>query len=395
MANLPNERNIVITEEYKNIIKNALLKTIFRDEEYVSSDAGKADIEGHISGRMIDVQNTLLPWIGEAYDIKGKSVLEIGCGTGSATVPFALKADRIDAYDISSNSLEIAMKRAALLGVDNINFHLLDSCWAKSSSKVKDFFANVPKADVILLMAVLEHLTIDERINLLKGIWGVLEEGNIIIIYETPNRIGFFDWHSFLLPFFDSLPDQLALLYANRTPREFFTDHLKGDLEELYRFGRGVSYHEFELSLNFDEISVINDGFSSYLNRRISSSHPVFDETLIEIFDKYLPHIPKGFICSSLDLIIQKRTTHSVVSRNDQHKYISVPKREDLVKEIDFLKQQLNMAHTELEIVHSQIESINRSLIWKLTRKMQTYRIYGFIARIVRYLYHSKLSVCK
>jgi 2-polyprenyl-3-methyl-5-hydroxy-6-metoxy-1,4-benzoquinol methylase len=390
MANLPNERKLVVTEEYKNIIKNTLLSTIFCDEAYLSSDAGKADIEGHISGRMIYTHDTLLPWIGEAYDIKGKSVLEIGCGTGSATVPFALKVDRIDAYDISSTSLEIAMKRAALLGVENINFHLLDSCWAKSSSKVKDFFTTAPKADVILLIAVLEHLTIDERINLLQGVWGVLEEGNIVIIYETPNRIGFFDWHSFLLPFFHSLPDQLALLYANRTPREFFTDHLKGDLEELYRFGRGVSYHEFELSFNFNELSVINDGFSSYLKPRISSSHPLFDEALLEIFARYLPHIPKGFTCSSLDLIIKKCNNPSILLKNEQHKYIPALKKEDLVKEVDCLKRQLNTALTELEIAHGQIGSINRSLIWNLTRNMQSYRIYRIIASIVRYLYYLK-----
>ncbi|MBN2568713.1 MAG: class I SAM-dependent methyltransferase [Deltaproteobacteria bacterium] len=388
MANIPNERNIIITEEYKNIIKNTLLSTIFHDEAYVSSDVGKADIDDHISGRMIDVQNTVLPWLEEAYDIKGKSILEIGCGTGSATAPFALKADRVDAYDISSNALEVAMKRAALLGVDNIDFHLLDSCWAQSSSKVKDFFANAPKADVILLMAVLEHLTIDERINLLKGTWDILEEGNIIIIYETPNRLSFFDWHSFLLPFFDSLPDQLALLYAHKTPREFFTDHLKGDVEELYRFGRGVSYHEFELSLNFSELSVINDGFSSYLKQRVSSSHPMFDEVLLEIFDKYLPHIPKGFICPSLDLIIQKCNNPIVLQRNEQRKYVQELKRENSVREVVYLKQQLSTAQAELETVNSQIESINRSLLWKLTRKMQNYRIYRFIARIVRYLYY-------
>lgn len=206
MANLLNDRNLVITEDYKNIFKDTLLSTFFSgyDEEYLSSDDGKADIENHISGRMIDVQNTMLPWIMEAYNIKGKSVIEIGCGTGSATIPFALQVDRIDAYDICINALEAAKKRAFLLGVDNINFRLLDSCWAKSSTKINNFFQNVPKADVILLMALLEHLTIDERINLLRGVWNVLEEGNIVIIYETPNRIGFFDWHSFLLPFFNS-----------------------------------------------------------------------------------------------------------------------------------------------------------------------------------------------
>ena len=392
MANLPNDRNLVITEDYKNIFKDTLLSTFFSgyDEEYLSSDDGKADIENHISGRMIDVQNTMLPWIMEVYNIKGKSVIEIGCGTGSATIPFALQVDRIDAYDICNNALEAAMKRAFLLGVDNVNFHPLDSCWAKSLTKIKNFFENVPKADVILLMALLEHLTIDERINLLRGVWNVLEEGNIIIIYETPNRIGFFDWHSFLLPFFNSLPDQLALLYANKSPRKYFTDHLKEDVEELYRFGRGVSYHEFELAFNLNEISVINDGFSSYLNHRISLSHPVFDEALLEIFDKYLPHIPKGFICSSLDLIIKKCNNSSILLDKKQHGHIPVLTKGNLIKEVDCLKQQLNTAHTELEIACGQIESINQSLIWKLARKMQTYRIYRLIAGIVRYLYHLK-----
>lgn len=392
MVNVPNDRNLVITEYYKNIFKDTLLSTFFSgyDEEYLSSDDGKADIENHISGRMIDVQDTMLPWIMEVYNIKGKSVIEIGCGTGSATIPLALQVDKIDAYDICNNALEAARKRAFLLGVDNINFHLLDSCWAKSSTIINNFLQNVPKADVILLMALLEHLTIDERINLLRGVWNILEEGNIVIIYETPNRLGFFDWHSFLLPFFNSLPDQLALLYASKSPRKFFADQFKEeDVEELYRFGRGVSYHEFELAIDLNELSVINDGFSSFLNHRISMSHPVYDEALLEIFNKYLPHIPKGFICTSLDLIIKKKCSNSsILLENKQHRHISVLTKGSLIKEVDCLKEQLNKAHTELEIARGQIESINQSLIWKLTRKMQTYRIYQLIAGIVRYLYY-------
>jgi SAM-dependent methyltransferase len=303
------KRRLDVTEQYKSTFRKILLETYFAnwDPAHLNSEAGERGIEDHVCNRMLEVEDRVLPWVSEVYDITGKSVLEIGCGTGSATVPFALRAHTVHSYDIDERSLKAVKQRAALLGAKNIDLRLLDASWAQSEEGLKSFSENVPRVDIILLMALLEHLTISERINVLRALWEILKPGGILIVYETPNRIGYFDWHSFLLPFFHYLPDQLAQLYSVKTPRAFFRVDPSGDLNEnLYRLGRGVSYHEFELALNFEDLAVINDGYSKHLRHRQYLSHKSFDEAVLEIFEEHLPHIPRGFAKPSLDLIIRK-----------------------------------------------------------------------------------------
>jgi 2-polyprenyl-3-methyl-5-hydroxy-6-metoxy-1,4-benzoquinol methylase len=307
----PGGPGLHVSESYREAFRRILLDTYFSgwDPTYLASNAGLADIENHVYARMSEVETVVMPWIGEVHDVTEKSVLEIGCGTGSTTIPFAIKAKYVYATDISQTSLTAAKQRAELLEVSNIDFQLLDPEWAQDSQRLQDFESTVPKVDIIVMMALLEHLTISERINVLRTTWRLLKPHGIMVIYETPNRLSWFDWHSFLLPFFQYLPDQLAIEYADKTPRPHF--QLQGNkTESLYRLGRGVSYHEFELALGLNELSVINDGFSKHLQHRKNLGHDTFDWAIQEIFDQYLPYVPRGFVLPSLDLIIQKDAAH-------------------------------------------------------------------------------------
>jgi len=49
--------------------------------------------------------------INRLVDVKNKSVLEIGCGTGRITFPLAERAGEIVAFDIDENATEEALKR--------------------------------------------------------------------------------------------------------------------------------------------------------------------------------------------------------------------------------------------------------------------------------------------
>ncbi len=358
------KRRLHLTEEYKSEFKEILLSTCYANgaEDYLTSEAGQKDVQREIYGRMMEAESRMMPWIEEVYDVTGKSVLEIGCGTGSATIPFALRVHSIYAYDIHQASLEMAKHRAALLGVDNVNFCLLDSDWAQSEEKLKSFQESAPKVDILLMMALLEHLTIKERINVLETAWTLLKPGGIIIVYETPNRINCFDWHSFWLPFFDCLPDQLALLYSVKTPRPFFKVWEENPNEHLYRLGRGVSYHEFELALNFRDLTVINDGFSKHLqNYRSVLSDFSFAGAVIEVFRERLPHIPLGFARPSLDLIILKGRNELREKRNNE-----------VTTEMSALQAFLGsqQARYELQQARSELEAIRNSKTWRLARKI-------------------------
>ena len=74
-------------------------------------------------------------------------------------------------------------------------------------------------ADMVLLFAVLEHLTQEERIRYLSFIWHeILRPGGYLIVVDTPNRLSYFDEHTSVMPFFHLLPPYLALRYFDRSP---------------------------------------------------------------------------------------------------------------------------------------------------------------------------------
>jgi SAM-dependent methyltransferase len=59
---------------------------------------------------------------------KGKRVLEIGCGIGTDTIRFAREGAWVTAVDLSTESLQVAKRRAAVFGLeDRIAFYLADA----------------------------------------------------------------------------------------------------------------------------------------------------------------------------------------------------------------------------------------------------------------------------
>jgi len=57
------------------------------------------------------------------FPIAGKSCVEYGCGVGRVTLGLARGFARVDAYDISTNHLQLARQRARDSGVANVTFH--------------------------------------------------------------------------------------------------------------------------------------------------------------------------------------------------------------------------------------------------------------------------------
>ena len=56
-------------------------------------------------------------------DLHGKQVVEYGCGLGKLTVLLARTGAHVSAFDLSEGSIEVARKRAAMVGVeDRITF---------------------------------------------------------------------------------------------------------------------------------------------------------------------------------------------------------------------------------------------------------------------------------
>lgn len=249
-------------------VRQALLATYYKGSWVIGNDSELArnEIHDHVRGRFDTCRRWLLPWIRRAIDLRRSRVVEIGCGTASTTAALALEAEHVTAYDIHGPSVEAARQRLELMGLRNV---------ALSQHPAADLLPAVSRGhapgsvDVVLIYAVLEHATHVERLETLRRCWALLRPGGVLVVGDTPNRLTYWDAHTTHLPFFNCLPADLALDYAFRSPRQAFKDDLayaksvspERAADCLARWGRGVSYHEFELALGELEPLIVGDGF--------------------------------------------------------------------------------------------------------------------------------------
>ncbi len=116
--------------------------------------------------------------------LKGKSLLDVGCGLGEASAYFALKGANVTSTDISGGMLEIAQKLAARNNVQ-LKTH-------KSTAEDLDF-RNGEKFDVVYVGNLFHHVEIEPTILNIKKVmnpnailvsWDPLAYNPLINIYR-------------------------------------------------------------------------------------------------------------------------------------------------------------------------------------------------------------------
>jgi 2-polyprenyl-3-methyl-5-hydroxy-6-metoxy-1,4-benzoquinol methylase len=291
-------------------LRSALAETYFKNWKvgYLDTEVGEADMIAHVSGRFGEFCRYVLPWIERAVGLSGKDVVEIGCGTGSATVGIAPKVARVQAYDIEGASIAAARRRCEVLGVQNIAIVL-----APAETLLEEVRRqSAGGCDVCLLYAVLEHQTLDERLETLRTCWGLLRPGGILVVNESPNRFLPADPHTSRLPFFQMLPDELALLCAKRSLREEFRNQFanadpKSDRDrlDLARWGRGVGHQEFELAIGRDLAELcVADSYQIEL-LRLRPLQP--EELALKLFaERAGLALPASFTRTFIEVILRK-----------------------------------------------------------------------------------------
>ena len=244
----------MIAQDKQDLIKQSLLRTYFKDKdrEFLDSEYGKNDINANVNQRYLHSLTHIVPWVAGVAPLAERNVIEIGCGTGSSSAAFSHFVRSITAYDIDAKSVEAARDRIDILGIENISFVLVEP-----ENLISGLQDDHPpnSADMILLFAVLEHMTIAERHETINVCWELLSDDGVLVIAETPNLLHYYDFHTSVLPFFHMLPTDLCTRYAHKSPRDGFNDQFdpipnsaEADLA-LMRWGRGVSYHDFELTI--------------------------------------------------------------------------------------------------------------------------------------------------
>ena len=112
-------------------------------------------------------------------DIKGKDIIEAGCGTGKNTFWLAQRANSINAFDFSDKMLKVAKEKIQL---ENVIFkkHNITTKWPY----IDNF------CDIVTINLVLEH--IQDITTVFKEAYRVLKpSGNLYICELHPKKVYF------------------------------------------------------------------------------------------------------------------------------------------------------------------------------------------------------------
>lgn len=247
----------------------------------------------------------LIPWIEQTVSLTGKTVLEYGCGNAPVSCAFAPRAGRLIGVDVDPEVIDYGRSALSARGIANVELELhplagiLDAVAARRG-----------QIDVFLCYAVLEHLTLEERLSVLRLAREVVKPDGVIVVCETPNRLTAFDHHTAQMPFFHLLPDELALQYFRRSGREDFLAAIDGAvargheaaLQAIVRWGRGVSFHEFELV--FGDLS--SHVLASSYDPLLFAERPIHAEELVlaRELERWRPDLAPAWSRRWLDLIL-------------------------------------------------------------------------------------------
>jgi ubiquinone/menaquinone biosynthesis C-methylase UbiE len=120
-------------------------------------------------------------------DVRGKTVLDLGCGTGENIIPLLERGARVIGMDISPDLIAIAQKR------------LNDANLEASLTAGDAYETGLPdeSVDVIFCMALIHHLDIKPMRD---EMWRVLRKGGVIILSEPIRFSKGYAWVRSLLP---------------------------------------------------------------------------------------------------------------------------------------------------------------------------------------------------
>jgi 2-polyprenyl-3-methyl-5-hydroxy-6-metoxy-1,4-benzoquinol methylase len=229
-------------------LRKSLLKNFFarRPDAYLATQAGMRDLANHMTGRLEQDRRTIVPWLDSVRRLVGSRILEVGCGTGASTIALAEQGARVVGIDVDAVALRDAEERCRIYG--------LAASLAHANGADLSRLFSPGQFDVIIFYASLEHMTHAERISALSTSWALLPAGGALAVVDTPNRLWFYDSHTALAPFFHWLPDDLAMKYSRLCPREGFNTRFSEFSATSYldfmRWGRGASFHEFEVAID-------------------------------------------------------------------------------------------------------------------------------------------------
>src|SRR5687767_4018129 len=146
----------LLMDDRQREFEKVLMSTYYRSYNEDQLKGQKKSIKDQLTGRLQKFREQVVPWLDDTKRLKGLSILEVGCGTGSSTVAFAEQGAMVTAVDLDQDSLDVAKKRVELHGL-TANFVFGNGQEIDKMFKKGEF-------DIIIFSATLEHMTYAERI---------------------------------------------------------------------------------------------------------------------------------------------------------------------------------------------------------------------------------------
>ena len=273
---------------------------------HYSNVTDEGDLDAALAGALVEDRYANVPWLNAALPLDGARILELGCGTGESTLALAEQGAIVTGVDIDNDALQVGRERLRLHDL-NAEFLTGNAANLDTTLKTRTF-------DAVIFFASLEHMTHSERCGAMTQSWSLVRPGGIWSVIEAPNRLWFWDGHTSMSNFYNWLPDSVAWQWAKHAQREAFADAIESDKAindvQLARWGRGVSFHEFDIV--FDDVralDVVSDktGFLRRSNPFMMAHGLVSRTRKYERFlERLEPDIHAGFFRQYLDLIIRK-----------------------------------------------------------------------------------------
>ena len=144
-------------------------------------DAGDA-AQAVFQARLHRDRVRIIPWLSRTRDLRGRRILEVGCGPGASTVALAEQGAEVTGIDVSPTSVAAASKRCHERG-------LQARVEVSNAADLGERF-EPHRFEWIIFWAALEHMTLDERLAVLRGAWDLLAPDGLLTVIETPTACG-------------------------------------------------------------------------------------------------------------------------------------------------------------------------------------------------------------
>ena len=163
-------------------IRNALKNTYFaaKGAGYLDTKSGQNDLDEHVFGRYEICLKHVVPWVAHETNLSKARMVEIGCGTGSSTAAFAKFAEHVYGFDIDGPAIEAARQRCMVMGLNNVQLEIV-----KAEMLIETIRSQCKVGiDIVLMYAVLEHMTVHERIESIRACWNMLSHSGLLAVYR-------------------------------------------------------------------------------------------------------------------------------------------------------------------------------------------------------------------